>query len=87
MESCRDLGAKNMVVIYGHGGEIVRKNIVGEDISWTEQKEQKGTGHAVLQAFDLIDDDAVVIVAYGDVPLIKPDTLRLHCRRSLVKQN
>ena len=75
VDCCRDLGAKNMVVIYGHGGEIVRKNIVGEDISWTEQKEQKGTGHAVLQAFDLIDDDAVVIVAYGDVPLIKPDTL------------
>ena len=77
VDCCRELGAEKMIVIYGHGGETVRKNIAGEDINWTEQKEQKGTGHAVLQAFDIIEDDAIVIIAYGDVPLIKTNTLRL----------
>ena len=64
-------------MVYGHGGEIVREKIDGKDLNWVLQEEQKGTGHAVLQAYDLIDDDSIVIVAYGDVPLIKSETLRL----------
>ena len=77
VESCRGLDVEIMAIVYGHGGDIVQKNTAGDDINWVHQKEQKGTGHAVLQAFDLIDDDAVVIIAYGDVPLIKTNTLRL----------
>jgi bifunctional UDP-N-acetylglucosamine pyrophosphorylase/glucosamine-1-phosphate N-acetyltransferase len=77
VESCRELGVENLVVVYGHSGEIVRENIQDTDIKWVHQKEQKGTGHAVLQAFDIIEDDAIVIIAYGDVPLIKTNTLRL----------
>ncbi|MCK5904396.1 MAG: bifunctional UDP-N-acetylglucosamine diphosphorylase/glucosamine-1-phosphate N-acetyltransferase GlmU, partial [Gammaproteobacteria bacterium] len=47
-----------------------------DSIDWVVQAEQKGTGHAVDQARDLIDDECVVIIAYGDVPLIKAETLQ-----------
>jgi bifunctional UDP-N-acetylglucosamine pyrophosphorylase/glucosamine-1-phosphate N-acetyltransferase len=47
---------------------------------WVKQEEQLGTGHAVIQAVPLIDDSAVVLVLYADVPLIDSSTLQ-----SLVK--
>jgi bifunctional UDP-N-acetylglucosamine pyrophosphorylase / glucosamine-1-phosphate N-acetyltransferase len=40
------------------------------------QAEQLGTGHAVMQAMPMIPDDHLVLVLYGDVPLIRADTLR-----------
>lgn len=79
IESCRSLDAEKIVVVFGHGGDKVRDVITGfeeSDLLWVEQKEQNGTGHAVLQANDYIDDDAVIIVAYGDVPLIQSETLQ-----------
>lgn len=78
IHSCRSLDVDKMVVVYGHGGDKVRDVISTQDepdLYWAEQKEQKGTGHAVLQAKDHIDDEAVIIVAYGDVPLIQSATL------------
>ena len=45
------------------------------DITWVLQSEQRGTGHAVLQALPGVDDDATVLVLYGDVPLLRPQTL------------
>ncbi|HFC92634.1 MAG TPA: UDP-N-acetylglucosamine diphosphorylase/glucosamine-1-phosphate N-acetyltransferase [Leucothrix mucor] len=66
----------NITVVYGHGGELVKETIANDHINWVVQAEQKGTGHAVDQARDLMDDDCVVIIAYGDVPLIKADTLQ-----------
>lgn len=78
INSCRDLNADNISVVYGHGGDLV-KDIIGtsEDLSWCLQAEQLGTGHAVLQAHEQINEDSIVIIAYGDVPLVKPETLKL----------
>ncbi len=66
----------NIAVVYGHGGELVKETIANDRIDWVVQAEQKGTGHAVDQARDLIDDKCLVIIAYGDVPLIKAETLQ-----------
>ncbi|PID33830.1 MAG: UDP-N-acetylglucosamine diphosphorylase/glucosamine-1-phosphate N-acetyltransferase [Thiotrichales bacterium] len=77
IDSCRLLDYERLVIIYGHGGDVVREKITGSDIDWALQAEQKGTGHAVLQAQDFIPDDTIVVIAYGDVPLIKSDTLNL----------
>lgn len=70
-------------VVYGHGGEAVRQWQLtsGEGagisaISWALQAEQKGTAHAVAQALPEIPDDALVLVLYGDVPLVAPETAR-----------
>jgi bifunctional UDP-N-acetylglucosamine pyrophosphorylase/glucosamine-1-phosphate N-acetyltransferase len=65
----------NTVLIYGHGGEAVRQAVTGSRLQWAEQAEQLGTGHAVAQALPHLEED-VVLVLYGDVPLIQPQTLR-----------
>ncbi|HVN99348.1 MAG TPA: bifunctional UDP-N-acetylglucosamine diphosphorylase/glucosamine-1-phosphate N-acetyltransferase GlmU [Steroidobacteraceae bacterium] len=63
-------------VVYGHGGELVRQSVRAENLRWVLQAEQHGTGHAVKCALPGIPDDHTVLVLYGDVPLIRTDTLR-----------
>ncbi|HEX7043715.1 MAG TPA: bifunctional UDP-N-acetylglucosamine diphosphorylase/glucosamine-1-phosphate N-acetyltransferase GlmU [Burkholderiales bacterium] len=63
-------------VVYGHGGGQVRAAFDQARVRWVEQTEQLGTGHAVLQAIGAVADDAVVLVLYGDVPLIRVETLQ-----------
>jgi bifunctional UDP-N-acetylglucosamine pyrophosphorylase/glucosamine-1-phosphate N-acetyltransferase len=63
-------------VVFGHGGEQVRKALAGAPVRWALQAEQKGTGHAVQQAMPQVPDDHLVLVLYGDVPLITESTLR-----------
>jgi len=72
----RQLEPASMHVVYGHGGDQVRAAIGDPDIKWVLQAEQLGTGHALVQAMAGIPDDALVLVLYGDVPLIDPETLR-----------
>jgi bifunctional UDP-N-acetylglucosamine pyrophosphorylase/glucosamine-1-phosphate N-acetyltransferase len=62
-------------VVYGHGGERVRETLKDESVRWVLQAEQLGTGHAVLQAMPEIPKDRLVLVMYGDVPLIRASTL------------
>jgi bifunctional UDP-N-acetylglucosamine pyrophosphorylase/glucosamine-1-phosphate N-acetyltransferase len=69
------LDPDNTVLIYGHGGDAVRQAVTGSRLQWAEQAEQLGTGHAVEQALPHLEED-VVLVLYGDVPLIQPQTLR-----------
>ncbi len=64
------------IVIYGHQGETVRNQLPHLAVTWVEQQQQLGTGHAVLQALPLISSSARVLILYGDVPLITQQTLR-----------
>ncbi len=76
IDTARSLEASKIVVVYGHGGEQVRKAFENDkSLSWAEQKEQLGTGHAVMQALPLVDKEAEVLVLYGDVPLIRAESL------------
>jgi len=72
----RLLGPDSIHIVYGHGGEQVRAAIDDADLQWALQAEQLGTGHALMQAMPAIGDDALVLVLYGDVPLINAETLR-----------
>lgn len=74
-DTAKDLGAEEVIVIYGHGGEQVKNTCKHFDAKWVEQKEQLGTGHAVMQAFDSVNLNNNVLVLYGDVPLTKKETL------------
>lgn len=77
VDTARAVGAARIVVVYGHGGEQVRRAFADEpDLLWAEQKERLGTGHAVLQALPLVDPQADVLVLFGDVPLIEAASLR-----------
>ncbi len=62
-------------IIYGHGAEQVLDELKQLDVNWVEQKQQKGTGHAVQQAVDFISDEDTVLILYGDVPLLKLTTV------------
>ena len=76
IDSCKQLNSSKIAVIYGHGGDQVQSAFQHEKIDWVHQAEQKGTGHAVAQAVNLIEDDDIIVIAYGDVPLIKAHTLQ-----------
>ncbi|WP_269790001.1 bifunctional UDP-N-acetylglucosamine diphosphorylase/glucosamine-1-phosphate N-acetyltransferase GlmU [Stenotrophomonas sp. Iso1] len=73
----RQLQPAGIHLVYGHGGEAVRAAFADQqDLTWAEQKEQLGTGHAVQQAMPDVPDTAQVLVLYGDVPLMRADTLK-----------
>lgn len=65
-------------VVYGHGGEAVRDafSVTGQKISWAKQEPQLGTGHAVMQALPCLKAGTQTLVLYGDVPLIRSETLQ-----------
>ena len=79
IDSARQLGAVNIYVVYGFGGEVLKTTLtednMGDDLTFIEQTEQLGTGHAVDQASPFLKDDEDVLVLYGDVPLTKVSTL------------
>lgn len=62
-------------VVYGHGAEMVLQDLQHLNVNWIEQEQQLGTGHAVQQAVGHIDDQDVVLILYGDVPLLKLETV------------
>ena len=83
IDSAESAGARKIHIIVGNDGEQVKAQILNSasqvEVSWVIQKEQLGTAHAVLQAvpyFETKAQDDHILVLYGDVPLIKPDTLR-----------
>jgi bifunctional UDP-N-acetylglucosamine pyrophosphorylase / glucosamine-1-phosphate N-acetyltransferase len=71
----RALDPSSLHVVYGHGGDAVQAAFAHESIQWALQAQQLGTGHAVMQAMPKVADDELVLVLYGDVPLIRKDTL------------
>lgn len=71
----KQIDNNEVTVIYGHGGELVKDSLSMLDINWVQQKEQLGTGHAVQQARSEINDEDTVLILYGDVPLLKPETI------------
>ena len=62
-------------VVHGHGGAQVRERLGHHPVTWIEQREQLGTGHAVQQVLPRLDDNDTILVLYGDVPLVRPETL------------
>ncbi len=69
------LGAQQIQVVYGHGGDLLTQQCEHFNVEWCLQAEQLGTAHAVQQASSNIEDDSVALILYGDVPLIKVETL------------
>jgi bifunctional UDP-N-acetylglucosamine pyrophosphorylase/glucosamine-1-phosphate N-acetyltransferase len=71
------LGARKRVVVVGKGRDQVEQALDGHDVSVAHQAEQKGTGHAVLQAREALEGyDGAVLVLYGDTPFVQAATLQ-----------
>ncbi|MEO6690058.1 MAG: bifunctional UDP-N-acetylglucosamine diphosphorylase/glucosamine-1-phosphate N-acetyltransferase GlmU [Dokdonella sp.] len=76
LETARALQPARIHIVHGHLGEQVQAALTDlGDLAWVHQPEQRGTGHAVKLAMPGIPEDARVLVLYGDVPLIRGDTL------------
>lgn len=70
------LRPQRICVVYGHGGEALPQAIARDDVVWVRQEPQLGTGHAVQQALPHLDANARILILYGDVPLIRAETLQ-----------
>jgi bifunctional UDP-N-acetylglucosamine pyrophosphorylase/glucosamine-1-phosphate N-acetyltransferase len=75
LEAIKILGIEKVFVVVGYKAEMVREECGGFDAAFIEQREQLGTGHAVMQTAPFIRE-ATVLILPGDMPLIKPETLR-----------
>lgn len=75
IDTANSLGAENVHLIYGHGGELMRERLANEKVNWVLQTEQLGTAHAVQQAAPFFKDNEDIVVLYGDAPLITKETL------------
>ena len=76
LETAESLGAEDICVVYGHGGDAVQARFDAKRLRWALQAEQLGTGHAVQQAMPGTPDSNDVLVLAGDVPLLTAATLR-----------
>ena len=81
LKAVEGMGAAGTHIVYGHGGEQVQQWFAAahpgnRSTRWALQAEQLGTGHAVLQAAPGVPDDALIVILYGDVPLISTATLQ-----------
>ena len=73
--AARALDPEKLVVVYGHGGELVQQRITSPDLAFVKQEPQMGTGHAVMQALPELDESVPTLILYGDVPLIGVSSL------------
>jgi len=76
IDSVLKLGSRNIHIVYGHGGELLKKTLIDIELNWVLQQQQLGTGHAVKQASPYFSADEDILVLYGDVPLITVETLK-----------
>ncbi|KXU40894.1 MAG: bifunctional UDP-N-acetylglucosamine diphosphorylase/glucosamine-1-phosphate N-acetyltransferase GlmU [Longibaculum muris] len=75
VDELKALGVDETIVVVGHGAEQVEAIVEG--VTFVHQKEQLGTGHAVLQAKDILGDkEGLTLVLNGDAPLIRKETLQ-----------
>ncbi|MEZ8144157.1 UDP-N-acetylglucosamine diphosphorylase/glucosamine-1-phosphate N-acetyltransferase [Enterovibrio norvegicus FF-162] len=75
IDTCCSLGAQDLHLVYGHGGDAMKASLSQEPVNWVLQAEQLGTGHAVNQAASEFRDDEQILILYGDVPLISEQTI------------
>ena len=76
IQTARALSPAKIVVVYGYGGGAVCKAVAAPDVEFALQAEQNGTGRALQQALPHLTKARTTVVLFGDVPLIRADTLR-----------
>jgi bifunctional UDP-N-acetylglucosamine pyrophosphorylase/glucosamine-1-phosphate N-acetyltransferase len=75
LDAAAEVASTTPVVVFGHGGERLREGLAHRELLWAEQAEQLGTGHAVAQTLSVLPDTGLVLILYGDVPLLRASSL------------
>lgn len=78
LDAARAAGVTKLVVVVGHKAELVRKSLAHHtDVTFAEQTEQKGTGHAVMMCeAALAGHNGSVLILAGDTPLLQGSSLK-----------
>jgi bifunctional UDP-N-acetylglucosamine pyrophosphorylase/glucosamine-1-phosphate N-acetyltransferase len=76
LDAARALAPRKIIVVNGYGADEVLAAFPDSGVEWVLQSEQLGTGHAAQQALPRLSADAHVLILYGDVPLVRAETLR-----------
>lgn len=76
LDTARALSPDRLIVVYGHGGDAVRAAIPEPDVDWAEQRDQRGTAHALAAGMSRVADGDTVLVLFGDVPLLEAASLK-----------
>lgn len=80
------LSPARIVVVVGHGAEEVRAALSGCEVTFVDQGEPRGTGHALLAARDAVSAPLFLVLP-GDVPLVPPQALQAllsHCGKGAI---
>ena len=77
IDTSRALQPDQVIVVIGHHSELVREALQGQAVEIVEQHQQLGTGHAVAQCLEVLKEGNDVLVLYGDVPMIRAETLSI----------
>ncbi len=76
-DACKNADVEEIYTIVGHKAELVEANLAPREyVKCVVQKEQLGTGHAALQAEEYINDEDMVVIVNGDMPLISSYTIK-----------
>ena len=75
VDTSMSLKPDQVIVVVGHHAEQVRASIGNDQLVYVEQAQQLGTGHAVAQCLGDLKDGNDILVLYGDVPLVRAETL------------
>ena len=76
LDQARNIEQAKLHVVIGHGAELLETALDGEQLTFSLQKEQLGTGHAVAQALPNVDPEGITLILYGDVPLTRSETMQ-----------
>lgn len=76
LEAVERSGAENKVVVVGHGADLVIEQMQEPGLTFVHQKQQLGTGHAVMTAENVLPEEGLILVLCGDTPLITGETLK-----------
>lgn len=80
LENISFIDRENIYMVVGYGKEQIIEHL-GNDYHYVEQKQQLGTGHAVMECADCFEGfDGNVLVTFGDMPLFRKDEMEAMCR-------
>jgi len=76
LDQARHIEQAKLHVVIGHGAALLETALANEQLTFSMQGEQLGTGHAVAQALPNVDPEGVTLILYGDVPLTRSETMQ-----------
>lgn len=83
VETAEKSDIKDIIAVVGYKKEEVQK-VLGDTVKYAYQEEMLGTGHAVLQAEEYLEGrKGKVVVLNGDVPIIRPETIKKLIEKSI----